>query len=1051
MKRVKRVGLICLALLLVLNSLSIILPGGNVAKAATAQDFVKGNADAKPYMGWSSYSLQVYDGPGNWVSEDKIKQQSDAMHEKLQSHGFQYINIDAGWNGGTDEYGRPIPSTKQYPSGFKNLVDYVHNNGQKIGIYCIPGVSMDAINKNLPIYGTDYHIQDIIARDSNGKPIGIDYWGFTYKIDFSKPGAQAHIQSIADLFHEWGIDFVKLDSVSPGSDMGNSRDARGNVEAWSKALAKCNIWLEISWAVDHNYVSDWKKWANGWRVDHDVEAYDPNVGMTQWANIARLFPVAALWWRDAGPGGWNDFDSLDVGNGFMDGLTRDERQTAATLWAVSCAQFYIGDDMTKLDSYGLSLLTNDEVIAVDQGGHPAHPVSIDTKQQIWYSNNGDGTFNVAVFNLGTKAAMVDVNWSDIGLNGSASVRDLWSHSELGTYENGLTGIELEPHASRLFKVTAKRGIAAVNDDDTDVIYTGNWTRNGGNEVAAQSQNLSVTVIDSSINPIPATSGSSIYINDNDSTIKYVGVSKGWGYSNNRNLEPGVGDDYNKDVHYTDGNGDYFVYTFNGTGIDVITEIAGSENADIYLDDTLVKHVDKTSAVRVCQDTLYSVSDLAKGTHTIKVVNTSSNYLQLDALKVTKAAEDNFLTTDTADFDGQHAVDITPVYGIGSVTGVKNGLSALTAGIDYTVSGSAIEISSSYLAQQQAGRNKLVFSFAGGSYQIFTVNVPVTSEPPVGAGSRYIMVNDNDSGIKYNGKWGSGGRNADWKDYMGDAHYGENDDAGNQPYFEYTFRGTGIAYYCELDPEQGNIDFYIDGTKAGTASSRCSGSTKQPSTAIWEITGLKEGMHTLKAVKADGATFMLFDALRIQVPNLISPVTATFDKNPVEQSGLHIFLTGNVNNFSGISNGTTALVPGIDYTVSGSSITINKAYLASQPVGTLNLTFKYSGDFQNDVHFTPTNGDSFQYSFTGTGIKLIGAKGPDQGEMDIYVDGELKRTVNTYNSARLSNQPIYEITDLESGSHTIQGVKKSGSLMLVDQLVFTIGKIKPDKDNKAVKK
>jgi hypothetical protein len=421
-------------------------------------------------------------------------------------------------------------------------------------------------------------------------------------------------------------------------------------------------------------------------------------------------------------------------------------------------------------------------------------------------------------------------------------------------------------------------------------------------------------------------------------------------------------------------------------------------------------------------------------------------LQLDAIKVTKGTGDLFTTADAVYFDGQNPVYITPVYGTDSVTGIKNGSYALTAGMDYTVNGNAIEISGSYLAQQQAGRNKLVFSFAGGAYQIVTVNVPASSVPPVGASSRYIMVNDNDPGIKYNGKWGSGGRNPDWKDYMGDAHYGENDDSGNQPCFEYTFKGTGIAYYCELDPEQGNIDFYIDGTKAGTASSKCSVPAKQPSTAIWETTGLKDGMHTFKAIKADSARFMLFDALRIQVPNLISPVTATFDKNPVEQSDLHIFLTGNVNNFAGILNGTTALVPGTDYTVSGSSITIHKAYLAAQPVGTINLTFKYSGDFQNDVHFTATDRDSFQYTFTGTGIKLIGANGPDQGEIDIYVDGVLKQTVNTYNSVRLSNQLIYEIADLKSGSHTIKGVKKSGSIMLVDQLIYTIGKIKADHDD-----
>ncbi|MFC4808904.1 hypothetical protein [Paenibacillus sp. GCM10023250] len=118
-------------------------PRANVAEAAD-----NGLAQ-KPYMGWSSYSLQVYDGPsGNWISEAKIKQMSDAMHEKLQSHGYNYINIDAGWNGSMDEYGRPVPSTTLYPGGFENLVDYVHNNGQKIGIYLIPGVSPQAVEQN---------------------------------------------------------------------------------------------------------------------------------------------------------------------------------------------------------------------------------------------------------------------------------------------------------------------------------------------------------------------------------------------------------------------------------------------------------------------------------------------------------------------------------------------------------------------------------------------------------------------------------------------------------------------------------------------------------------------------------------------------------------------------------------------------------------------------------------------------------------------------------------------------------------------------------------
>ncbi|MDF2985458.1 MAG: hypothetical protein K0R50_968 [Eubacterium sp.] len=1051
MRKVKKTGVLFLALLMVLNSMSLVLP--SEAKAAALPvpevpqftDFVKGNADAKPYMGWSTYSLQVYDGSaGKWISEEKIKQQSDAMHQKLQSHGYKYINIDAGWNGGEDEYGRPIPSETQYPGGFKNLVDYIHKNGQKIGIYCIPGISRDAIDKNLPILGTEkydkntdpghvkqpLHIQDIIERDSSGNPVKIDAWeAYTYKIDFNKAGALEYIQSVADLFHEWGIDFVKLDSVTPGSDKGNSKDSRGNVWAWGYALAKYNIWLEISWAVEHNYADQWKKWANGWRVEHDVEAYDKNIGMTQWPCISRLFPVAALWWRDAGPGGWNDFDSLNVGNGSMDGLTKDERQTAATLWAISCAQFYTGDDMTKLDSFGLSLLTNDEVIAVDQGGHPAHPVSLDTQQQVWYSNNGDGTFNVAVFNLGSKSTAMDVKWSDIGLSGTASVRDLWSHTELGTFSNGISGIGLDPHASRLFKITANSGTAAINDDDTNITYNGNWTRNGGKEVAAQSQELLVTIGDSTGQPqIPAISGSGVIINDNDSTISYDNT---FGYSSNR--EQYGADDYNDDVHYTNTSGGAIEYTFRGTGVEVITENAGYEHADIYLDGILVQHVDNTPGSRVNQEVLYSVAGLPYGEHTVKIVNTYTDYLQIDAIKV---KGNSFISPDTAGFDGSNGIEVTPVYGVDSVTSIKNSETALSANIDYTVSGSAIVVNSSYLSKQQVGKTKLVFEFAGGAYHTLAVDIPIATQPPAGASSRYIMVNDNDPGISYNGKWGSGGRNADLKDYMGDAHYGETD-SGNQPYFEYTFNGTGIGYYCELDPEQGDIDFYIDNVKAGTASSRCSGS-KQASAMIWQTSGLSDGVHTFKAVKADSAMFMLFDALRVEVPNLMSPVTANFDKNIAEQRDLHIFLTGNLNNFSGIYNGAVPLVRGTDYTLSGGLVTISKVYLSAQPAGKVSLAFKYNGDFRNDVHSTAVAGDSFQYSFTGTGVSLLGPVSPEQGDMDIYIDGVLKQTVSAYSSDKRSNQLLYSITGLNSGTHTISGVKGTGYLMIVDQINFNIG-------------
>ena len=93
-----------------------------------------------PYMGWSSYSMQVYSGNTPWLSAENLIAQSDAMHETLQPHGYEYINVDAGWNGANDEYGRPTPSTTVFPDGIEAVIDHVHDNGQKFGLYVIPGI-----------------------------------------------------------------------------------------------------------------------------------------------------------------------------------------------------------------------------------------------------------------------------------------------------------------------------------------------------------------------------------------------------------------------------------------------------------------------------------------------------------------------------------------------------------------------------------------------------------------------------------------------------------------------------------------------------------------------------------------------------------------------------------------------------------------------------------------------------------------------------------------------------------------------------------------------
>ena len=497
---------------------------------------------AAPYMGWSSYSMQVYEG-GQWITADQIMAQSDAMHAKLQNFGYDYINIDAGWNGGQDEYGRPIPSTTLFPDGLDAVIDHVHDNGQKVGLYLIPGMSLETAQKALPIHGAPGCTTENLLKQPLQQG---DYWGYGYRLDFDNPCTTKYIDSIADLLGEWGVDFIKFDSVTPGSGVSDlSMDAREEVAAWSQALERNDIWFELSWAVDIEYADYWKQYADGWRIDWDVECYCGDEALTTWENVARLFPRLSDWWRHAGPAGWNDLDSLNVGNGKMDGLTRDERRTATTLWATSAAPMYLGNDLTNLDEYGLELITNREVIAVNQAGVPARPVSTATKQQVWYALNPDGTYTVALYNLGRADADITVDWSDIGLDGSAKVRDLWAGKNLGTEAERFHGRgRTDPRRAPAEVTPAKQASLTVNDDSLASATTATGHATAAHEVPATSQPLHRGGLrrPGGGTPPPPATGRTVTLNDDDPGIGYSGT---WGDSDNRGLG-----DHGDDVHYT---------------------------------------------------------------------------------------------------------------------------------------------------------------------------------------------------------------------------------------------------------------------------------------------------------------------------------------------------------------------------------------------------------------------------------------------------------------------------------------------------------------------
>ncbi|MEZ0069082.1 alpha-galactosidase [Streptacidiphilus sp. MAP12-20] len=426
---------------------------GLLPAAPTAHAQANGVALTPP-MGWSSWSF-IRKNP----TESNIEAQALAMKSSgLVGHGFSYVNVDDFWYlnpaNTVDSYGRWATDSSRFPNGMGALGSYIHNQGEKFGMYLTPGIPVAAYNQNTPIQGTAFHARDIVSNTSSYETNYNFGNGSMYYIDYAKnpAAAQAYLNSWADQLASYGVDYLKIDGVGDWDV--------ADIQHWSQALNQSGrpIHLELSNSLDVNNGATWQQYANGWRIDGDVECYcgSGSYPLTSWSSVASRFTDAPKWTRFAGPGGWNDLDSLEVGNGSNDGLTLDERRTQLTLWAVEGAPLLLGTDLTHLDPTDLSLLTNDQVIAVDQAGIPARPVDQVSQQQVWTAANPDGSYTVALFNLGSGAASVTAHFADLGFGGAADIHDVWTNTDLGSSANSFSAT-LAAHASRLLQITPAAG------------------------------------------------------------------------------------------------------------------------------------------------------------------------------------------------------------------------------------------------------------------------------------------------------------------------------------------------------------------------------------------------------------------------------------------------------------------------------------------------------------------------------------------------------------------------------------------------------------------
>jgi len=234
------------------------------------------------------------------------------------------------------------------------------------------------------------------------------------------------------------------------------------------------IWLELSNYLSIDQAGLWRATANGWRIENDIECYacgrstDSAVkgNLTQWSKVVDRFADVREWIPYAKPGGWNDLDSLDLGNGDKDGITPAERQTMFVLWAIECAPLYLGSDVTHMDAGDLVLISNRDLIAIDQAGIPAWPLDTqgmrDKTRQAWMTLEPDGTAVLALFNLGPETAKIKIDWHEVDALRDTHfaehppvLTDLISKGELPASADGID-LSLESHGSRIFRLSVPR-------------------------------------------------------------------------------------------------------------------------------------------------------------------------------------------------------------------------------------------------------------------------------------------------------------------------------------------------------------------------------------------------------------------------------------------------------------------------------------------------------------------------------------------------------------------------------------------------------------------
>ena len=435
---------------------TVVLPVARPEKPVARPEKVGYNGvGLTPLMGWSTW---------NYIGGDPTRANVEAQAAALKSSGlvaagYKYVIIDddyyacPGSQGpDVDEYGRWVVAPPNFPAvdgvpGLEVVANYVHSLGEKIGFYVTPGISDQAVRENTPIEGTPYtadQIADGISEHNYN-------CGGMQGINYSKPGAQAFIDSWARELASWGADYIKLDGVGSGDIP--------DVKAWSEALRHTGrpIHLVLSSSLPIADASTWAKYSNGWRTGADSECYCGHpFPLTQWGYVQSRFDQVADWAPYGRPGAFNDYDSIELGDGPTDeGITASEEQSMMSLWAMAASPLVINADLTHLDPTDVSYLKNSAVIAVDQDSIDAERIVDSGNDQVYAKTEKNGDIILGLFNKSGSAETTDtVNLASAGLSGSGTATNLWTGASGGTV-SGTYSVTLGAGAAQLLRIVPK--------------------------------------------------------------------------------------------------------------------------------------------------------------------------------------------------------------------------------------------------------------------------------------------------------------------------------------------------------------------------------------------------------------------------------------------------------------------------------------------------------------------------------------------------------------------------------------------------------------------